>query len=144
MLLRFFKANCIFRVMLLYAASFPVDRKVSLTEWLMEMSNSKNILSRRLVRNSAISSGSCGFPKWLICLWISLSSAPIPSVPPQSAVTPENSSFCDPNRAWELPSRACAQRYWQMSWREETNCCSKKKTHVSFSKNELFTEIVEQ
>lgn len=48
------KAGIMFHALTLYAASFPVDRKVSLTEWLMEMSNSKNILSRRLVRNSAI------------------------------------------------------------------------------------------
>ena len=37
----------------LYAASLPVDRNVSLTEWLMDMSNSRNMLSRRLVRKSA-------------------------------------------------------------------------------------------
>ena len=40
-------------VLTLYAASFPVDRNVSLTEWLMEISNSRNMLSRRLTRKSA-------------------------------------------------------------------------------------------
>ena len=40
-------------ILTLYATSFPVERKVSRTEWLIEISNSKNMLSRRLARNSA-------------------------------------------------------------------------------------------
>ena len=44
-------------ILTLYATSFPVERKVSRTEWLMEISNSKNMLSRRLARNSATCKG---------------------------------------------------------------------------------------
>ena len=40
---------------------------------------------------------------------------PIPSVPPQSAVTPWNCNFLDPSLACELPSLEWAHRYWQMS-----------------------------
>ncbi len=39
------------------------------------------------LRFSLTCCGLVGLSKWLICLWISLSSAAIPSVPPQSAVT---------------------------------------------------------
>ena len=68
-----------------------------------------------------------GYTNWAMKTHLSsLSNLPMPSVPPQSAVTPENSSFCDPNRAWELPSRACAHRYWQMSWRDEISFCWKR------------------
>lgn len=44
-------------ILTLYATSFPVERKVSRTEWLIEISNSKNMLSRRLARNSATCKG---------------------------------------------------------------------------------------
>ena len=44
-------------ILTLYATSFPVERKVSRTEWLIEISNSKNMLSRRFARNSATCKG---------------------------------------------------------------------------------------
>ena len=36
---------------------------------------------------------------------------PIPSAPPQSAVSQENSIFFIPLRAQELPEHACAHKY---------------------------------